>query len=85
MFIDFSKAFDSIHSWSTYFEHNVTAIMILYKNTEAMVRSSYGDTDLIVIAAGVLQKDTFASFLFIICPDYVIQTSIDLIKENDFH
>ena len=32
----------------------------------------------------LLQGDTFAPYLFIICLDYVLRTSIDLMKENDF-
>ena len=33
---------------------------------------------------GVLQEDTLAPYLFIICLDYVLRTSIDKIKENGF-
>ena len=43
-----------------------------------------GDTDYFDIVAGVLQGDTLAQYLFIICLDYVLRTSIDKIKENDF-
>ena len=48
------------------------------------VRSPDGDTDYFDIVAGVLQGDTLAPFLFIICQDYVLRTSIDKIKENGF-
>ena len=41
-------------------------------------------TDFFDMVAGVLQGDTLAPFLFIICLDYVLRTSIDLIKENGF-
>ena len=34
--------------------------------------------------AGVLQGDTLAPYLFIICLDYVLRTSIDKIRENSF-
>ena len=34
--------------------------------------------------AGVLQGDTLAPYLFIICLDYVLRTSIDKIRENGF-
>ena len=34
--------------------------------------------------ARVLQEDTLAPYLFIICLDYVLKTSIDKIKENSF-
>ena len=36
------------------------------------------------IVAGVLQGDTLVPYLFIICLDYVLRTSIDKIKENSF-
>ena len=58
--------------------------MILYRNTEVKVRSPDGDTDYFDIVAGVLQGDTLAPYLFIICLDYVLRTSIDKIKENGF-
>ena len=48
------------------------------------VCSPDGDTDYFDIVAGVLQGDTLALYLFIICLDYVLRTSIDLIKENGF-
>ena len=32
----------------------------------------------------VLQGDTLAPYLFIICLDYVLRTSIDIMKDNDF-
>ena len=48
------------------------------------VRSPDGDTDYFDIVARVLQGDTLAPYLFIICLDYVVRTSIDKIKENGF-
>ena len=36
------------------------------------------------IVTGILQEDTLASYLFIICLNCVIQMSIDLIKQNGF-
>ena len=62
----------------------LAAIMILYRNTKVKVRSPGGDTDYFDIVAEVLQGDTLASYLFIICLDYVLRTSIDKIKENGF-
>ena len=55
--------------------------MHIYK---VKVRSSDGDTDYFDTVAGVLQGDTLAPYLFIICQDYVLRTSIDKIKENSF-
>ena len=65
-------------------KETVVAIMLHYKNTEVKVRSPDGDTDYFNIVAGVLQRDTLAPYLFIICLDYVLRTSIDLMKENGF-
>ena len=42
------------------------------------------ETDYINIVAGVLQVDTLAPYLIIICLDYVLRTSINEIKENGF-
>ena len=58
--------------------------MILYRNTKVKVRSPDGNTAYFDIVAGVLQGDALAPYLFIICLDYVLRTSIDKIKENGF-
>ena len=58
--------------------------LTLTRNTKVKVRSPDGDTDYIDIVAGVLQEDTLTPYLFIICLDYVLRTSIDKIKENGF-
>ena len=92
LFVEFAKAFDSIHRgenganttrlWPT--KETVTAIMMLYRNTKVKVRSLDGDTNYFDIVAGVLQGDTLDLYVFIICLDYVLRTSIDKIKENGF-
>ena len=46
------------------------------------VRSPDGDTEYFDIVSGVLKGVTLAAYLFIICLDYVLRTSIDKIKEN---
>ena len=90
LFVDFSKAFDSIHrgkmkkillAYGIPLE-TVNAIMALYNNSKAMVRSPDGDTEFFKILAGVLQGDTLAPFLFIICLDYILRISIDKIPQN---
>ena len=43
-----------------------------------------GDTDYFDIVAGVLRGDTLAPYVLIICLDYVLRTSIDLMKDNGF-
>ena len=73
LFVDLYKAFDFIY-----------IIMMLYKNTKVKVLSLDGDTDYFDIVAGVLQGDTLAPYLFIIWLDYMLRTSIDIMKENGF-
>ena len=46
--------------------------MMLYKITKVKVRSPDGDTDNFDIFTDVLQGDTLAPYLFIICLDYVL-------------
>ena len=90
IFVDFTKAFDSIHRGKMEQillaygipKETVAAITILYRNTKVKVRSPDGDTEYFDIVAGVLQGDTLAPYLFIICLDYVLRTSIDKIKEK---
>ena len=85
LFIDFSKAFDSIDRTKIKQillaygipEETVSAIMMLYKNTKSMVRSPDGDTDFFDITKGVLQGDTLAPYLFVICLDYIMRRAIE--------
>ena len=63
-------------------KETVAAITILYKNTKVKVRSPDEDTEYFDIVAGVLQGYTLAPYLFIICLDYELRTSIDKIREN---
>ena len=69
LFVDFSKAFESIHrgkieqiqlAYAPPTQETVAAIMMLYKNTKVKVSSPDGDTDYLDIVAGVLQGDTLA-------------------------
>ena len=92
IFVDFTKAFDCIHrgkmeqillAYGIPIE-TVAAITILYRNTKVKVRSPDGDTKYFDIVAGVQQGDTLAPYLFIICLDYVLRTSIYKIRQNGF-
>ena len=65
-------------------KETVTDIMMLYWNMKVNIHSPDGDTDFFDIVSGVLQGDTLTPYLFIICVDYILQTSVDLIKENRF-
>ena len=77
LFVNFTKAFDSIHREKmeqillacNLPKETVTAIMMLYRNTKVKAPSPDGDTDYFDIVAGVLQGDTLAPYLCIICLD----------------
>ena len=92
LFVDFTKAFDSIYRGrmeqilQAYGlpKETVAAITILYRNIKVKVRSSDGDIEYFDIVARVLPGDTLSPYLFIICLDYVLRTSIDKIRENGF-
>ena len=84
IFIDFKKAFDSIHRTKMMNilkaygvpPNLLNAIMHTYKNTRAKVVTPDGDTDYFDILAGVLQGDTLAPFLFAIVIDYCMRMAI---------
>ena len=92
LFVDFTKAFDSIQRGKmeqillSYGipKETVAAITIFYRNTKVKLRSLDGDTEYFDIVAGVMSGFTLAPYLFIICLDYMLRTSIDKIKENSF-
>ena len=62
----------------------VAATMILNRNNKVKVSSPGGDIDYFDSVAEVLQGDTLALYLFIICLDYVLRISIDKIKGSGF-
>ena len=84
-----SKAFDSVHRGKMEKillaygipKEIVAAIMIMYRNNRSMVTSPNGETEFFDILAGVLQGDTLAPFLFVICLDYVLRISVDKCNE----
>ena len=92
LFVDFFKAFNSIHRGKMEQillayglpKETIVAIMMLYENTKVKVRSPDGDSDYFDIVAVVLQGDTLAPYVFIICLDYVLRTSINIMKDNGF-
>ena len=92
LFVDLAKAFDSIHRGKMEQillayglpKETVSAIIMLYRNTKGKVRSLDGDIDYFDIIADVLQGDTLAPYLFTICIENVLKTSIDRMKDNGF-
>ena len=85
VFIDFKKAFDSIHRGKMLkllrayglLEQLVSVIGILCTGTKANVLSPDGETEFFEILAGVLQGDILAPYIFIIMIDYAIRQAID--------
>ena len=72
VFVDFTKAFDSIHRGKMEQillayglpKDTVAATMIPYRNTKVKFRSPDGDTDYFDIVAGVQQGDTLIYHLY---------------------
>ena len=91
IFVDFTKAFDSIHRGKLEQillayglpKETVAAITILYRNTKMKVHSPDGDRILRHFSRSTARRYT-SPYLFIICLDYVLRTSIDKIRENGF-
>ena len=83
-FVDFRKAFDSIHRRKLFNilqaygvpEKLVQAISVTYSNTRAKVCSPDGETDYFMIQRGVQQGDTLAPFLFLVALDYAMRSAI---------
>lgn len=90
VFVDFSKAFDSVDR-SKMFEilklyglpdDIISAIRVMYTDTNSTILSTDGETVSFPIKAGILQGDTLAPFLFIMVVDYVMRVSVDTISEK---
>ena len=83
-FIDFKKAFDSVHRGKMLKilaaygvpERIVSVIRLMYEGTRAKVLSPDGETELFEILAGVLQGDTLAPYLFAIVIDYCMLQAV---------
>ncbi|KAJ8361351.1 hypothetical protein SKAU_G00178760 [Synaphobranchus kaupii] len=83
-FIDFKKAFDSIHRGMMMKilkaygvpPNLLRAIETMYAGTRARVVTPDGNSEEFDILAGVMQGDTLAPFLFIIVLDYALRKAI---------
>jgi hypothetical protein len=93
-FIEFRKAFDTIHRGNmltilqTYGIPRLIVDVIgkMYDNTRAKVISPDSETDLFEILAGVLQGDTLAPYLFVIVLDFALRMAIEGREEDlGFH
>ena len=84
LFIDFKKAFDSIHRGTLMKillaygipKKIVDLIELLHSNTKAQVLTVDGLTEIFDILAGVMQGDTLAPFLFVIVIDYCMTQAL---------
>ena len=85
VFIDFKKAFDSVHRGlltKILKAYGIPEILVeliaeMYTGTMAKVITADGITEAFDILAGVLQGDTLAPYLFIIVIDYIMTVAID--------
>ena len=88
-FIDFRKAFDSVHRGILMKilraygipDKLVDLIEKTYTDTLAKVMTPEGLTEAFRILAGVLQGDTLAPYLFIIVVDYIMRTAMGNLEE----
>ena len=88
-FIDFRKAFDSVHRGILMKilraygipDKLVDLIERTYTDTLAKVMTPEGLTEAFRILAGVLQGDTLAPYLFIIVVDYIMRTAMGNLEE----
>jgi hypothetical protein len=84
VFVDFTKAFDSIHRERMFTilglygipPKIVAAIRCIYTGSKSFVSTPDGDTEAFSVNTGVLQGDTLAPFLFIITMDYVLRQAM---------
>lgn len=98
-FIDFRKAFDSVHReslWNILQLYGVPKKFIavfqsLYNNSSCCVRTDTGHTDIFAIEPGVRQGCIFSPFLFMVALDFVMRkamarpnTGIDWDGQNRF-
>ena len=86
VFIDFSKAFDSIHRDRMFKileaygipSSIIDAIKLIYEDSSAQVLTPDGETSFFDILAGIFQGDTLAPFLFIIVLDYALKQAFKI-------
>ena len=89
-FIDFKKAFDTIHRGKMIKilkAYGIPGIIVhaiedTYQGTKTKVITSDGDTDEFDILAGVLHGETLAPYLFIIVLDYCLRSAIEGTEER---
>ena len=91
IFIDFSKAFDSIHRERMFKileaygipSSIVNAIKLIYENSSAQVLTPDGETSFFDIVSGIFQGDTLAPFLFIVVLDYALKHAFQMSNSDN--
>ena len=81
VFIDFKKAFDSVHRVKMFKilkghgirDRLISAIGLMYEGTQTRLITPDGETEFFSIQAGVLQGDTLAPYLFAIILNYTMR------------
>ena len=89
LFIDFKKAFDSVHRgllMKILLAYGIPKELVglierMYAGTMARVITEDGLTEAFLIMAGVMQGDTLAPYLFIIVIDYIMRVTLE---DKDF-
>ena len=84
-FIDFKKAFDSIHReslWAIARAYGIPPKYInifkaLYNNSRCCIKTQSGNTDFFCIITGVRQGCILSSLLFLLVVDFVLQQSMN--------
>ena len=92
VFVDFSKAFDSVDREKMFEilvlygipKKIIDAIKVLYTDTASTLLTPDGETEPFSILSGILQGDTLAPFLFIIVVDYILRMSVDKIHTKGY-
>ena len=65
-------------------KETVTAIMMLYKNMKVNFAHRMEAQTSLTLLLVFCKRNIFAPYLFIICLDCLLRTSISLMKENEF-
>jgi hypothetical protein len=84
-FIDFKKAFDSVHRESIWQilrcygipEKFITIIKSLYHHSSCCIRTKDGTTEMFEIVTGVRQGCILSPFLFLVVIDFVMKKAMD--------
>ena len=84
IFIDFKKAFDTVHRGKMLLilkvhgtpEELVTSISIIYEDMSVKDITPDGETETFSILADVLQEDILAPYLFVIVIDYIMRKAL---------